>query len=249
MDPLTIASFGLGAAKSVMGLFDNSAAQQAHAQNVARVNAINAQNRRIQLSNLGIRAKALNRQARVPAQLQAIQTARLQQAAANQRNVDRLVDQSLMENQSDAVKMFRGMTGPRSGRMNLDSSSLASLGRQNALRRNKLMRSQDDLITSGYLDEFNAQNMRSKVKASVASRPIYQQYTTSYTPVRAPQQNKFAEFALGLGGAALNAYGIERSLQAPNVGGFSNNNTTALGINPQIMSRRLDVPYSSSTIT
>ena len=247
MDPLTIASFGLGAAKSIMGLFDNSANDQAHAQNVARVNAINAQNQRIHFSNLGIRAKALNRQAQVPAQLQAIQTARLQQAAARQLQTDRLVDDSLMANQRDAVKMFRSMTGPGSGRMNLDSSSLAALGRQNALRRNQLMRSQDDLITSGYLDEFNAQNMRSRVKASVASRPIYQQYTTSYTPVRAPQRNRFAEFALGLGGAALNAYGLERELQAPNIGGLPNNNTAALGINPQVMSRRLDVPYSSST--
>ncbi len=201
-----------------MGLFDNSAAQQAHAQNVARVNAIDAQNRQIHLSNLGIRARALNKQARLPAQLQAIQTARLQQSAARQRELDRLVDESLMRNESDAVKIFRGMTGSGSGRMNLDSSALAELGRANAYRRNKLMRSREDLITSGYLDRFFAQNMRSQVKASVAAQPIYQPYIEGYTPSKVPQQNKFLNFALGIGSSALNAAVLEKSLQPPEIG-------------------------------
>jgi len=218
MDPLTIASFGLGAAKSIFGLFDNSAAQQAHAQNVARVNAINAQNQKTHFSNLSIRARSLAKRARVPGQLRNIEDARIQQASGRQLDLDRLVDDSLMRNESDTVRMFQSLKGSRSGRMNLDSSTLADLGRANAYRRNKLMRSQDDMVTSGYLDRFAAQNMRGRLLASAGQQPIYQPYIESYTPTRAPQQNKFLDFALGMGGAAINSMTLDRELQPPPMG-------------------------------
>tara|TARA_B100000902_G_scaffold286676_1_gene272771 strand:- start:695 stop:1537 length:843 start_codon:yes stop_codon:yes gene_type:complete len=218
MDPLTIASFGLGAAKSIFGLFDNSAAQQAHAQNVARVNAINAQNQKTHFSNLSIRARSLAKRARVPGQLRNIEDARIQQASGRQLDLDRLVDDSLMRNESDTVRMFQSLKGSRSGRMNLDSSTLADLGRANAYRRNKLMRSQDDMVTSGYLDRFAAQNMRGRLLASAGQQPIYQPYIESYTPTQMPQQNKFLDFALGMGGSAINAMTLNKELQLPPMG-------------------------------
>ena len=102
--------------------------------------------------------------------------------------------------------------------MNLDSSTLADLGRANAYRRNKLMRSQDDMVTSGYLDRFAAQNMRGRLLASAGQQPIYQPYIENYTPTRAPQQNKFLDFALGMGGSAINAMTLDRELQPPPMG-------------------------------
>jgi hypothetical protein len=240
MDPLSIASFGLGAAKSIFGLFDNSAAKQAHAQNVARVRAIDRANERTHFKNLAIRAKSLRQRANVPSRLQAIRTSQDQLRASRRLQMDRLVSDSLMDNQKDAIKMFQGMTGSRSGQMNLDSARLADLGRNNALRRNMLMRSRDDLITSGYLDNFTAQNMRSKVKASAAVNPIYQQYIKDYTPVQAPYTNKFAEFALGMGGAAFDAFRLNRELQPPPIGGLPNSNRSLLGIK--------DVPVPDFTI-
>jgi len=233
MDPLSIASFGLGAAKSIFGLFDNSAAQQAHAQNVARVNAINAQNQKTHFNNLSIRARTLAQRSRVPGQLKNIENARIQQAASRQRDLSRLVDDSLMRNQSETIRMFQSLQGSRNGRMNLDSSALAELGRANAFRRNKLMRSKDDMISSGYLDRFAAQNMRGRLLASADQQPIYQPYIQSYSPVKAPQQNKFLDFALGMGGAALNAFQLDRELQPPEIGKVNPTNFGTMGSGAQ----------------
>ena len=230
LEPLSWATLGFGAVKSVAGLFDNSAQKAAHAANVARVNSINRANQRIHFNNLSIRAKSLRVRANVSAQLQAIRTSQDQLKANRQLQMDRLVSDSLMDNQKDAIQMFRGMTGSRSGRMNLDYASLAELGRTNAMRRNALMRSRDDLITSGYLDRFTAQNQASKVKASAAVNPVYQQYIQDYTPAVAPPQNKLFDLVTGLGETALNVVNTQNALKPPMIGGTPNTNRSLLGI-------------------
>tara|TARA_R100000084_G_scaffold84750_1_gene39955 strand:- start:832 stop:1614 length:783 start_codon:yes stop_codon:yes gene_type:complete len=218
MDPLAIASLGIGVAKSFAGLFDNSAAQQKHAQDKARVAAIDAQNQKTHFNNLSIRARVLNKRARLSGQFSNIRDAQMRLSAERQLKLDRLVDESLMRNESDSIRMFRSLTGSESGRMNLDSSTLAELGRANAYRRNKLMRSEDDMITSGYLDRFAAQNMRGRLTASAGQQPIYQPYIENYTPTVLPQQNKLLDFALGLGGSTLNALSLNKQLQPPEIG-------------------------------
>ena len=243
LEPLSWATLGLGAVKSVAGLFDNSGKKAAHAANVARVNSINRANQRTHFNNLSIRAKSLRQRANVPARLQAIRTSQDQLKANRQLQMDRLVSDSLMENQRDAIQMFRGMTGSRSGQMNLDSARLAELGRTNAMRRNALMRSRDDLITSGYLDRFTAQNQASRVKASAAVDPIYQQYIQDYTPAVAPPQNKLFDLVTGLGETALNVVNTQNALKPPMIGGVPGGNRSQLGINTGITSNTVIPPF------
>jgi hypothetical protein len=93
------------------------------------------------------------------------------------------------------------------------------------------MRSRDDLITSGYLDSFTAQNQASRVKASAAVNPVYQQYIQDYTPAVAPPQNKLFDLVTSLGETALNVVNAERELKPPPIGGLPNSNRSLLGIN------------------
>ena len=217
MEPLAIAQLGLGVLKSATGLFDNTAQQNADQANKARVAAIDRQNQKTHFNNLGIRAAALRNRTRALEQVSNIKTAGYQKRAAEQLALDRAVSDSLAENQADAVKMFRGLTGSRTGRVNLDASSLAEMGRAGALRRNALMRGKDNLITSGYLDKFQQQNSISQTLGSAAVQPIYQQYIEDYTPTVAADDtaSKFMNFALGSAGAYVNALKINRDLKPP----------------------------------
>lgn len=217
MEPLAIASLGLGVLKSATGLFDNTAQQAAHQANKARVAAIDRQNQLTHFNNLGIRAASLRNRTRALEQVDNIKTAALQKRASDQLTFDRAVGDSLAENQSDAIKMFRSMTGNRAGRVNLDASSLAEMGRAGALRRNTLMRGRDNLITSGYLDRFQQQNAISQNVASAAVPPQYQQYTQGYTPTVAPDDSasKWMNFALGSAGSYVDALKINRDLTPP----------------------------------
>jgi hypothetical protein len=104
--------------------------------------------------------------------------------------------------------------------MNLDSSLLAEMGRAGSDRRNKLMRSQDDLLTSGYMDNFQAQNQRSQVKNSISTQPIYQQYTQNYSPVKSGSNmtNKLLGLAGDLGTTAMDSLKMHNSLKPPEIG-------------------------------
>jgi hypothetical protein len=217
MEPLAIASLGLGVLQSATGLFDNSAQQNADAANKARVAEIDRQNQQTHFKNLGIRAASLRNRTRALEQVDNINTAAAQKRAAEQLTLDRAVSDSLVENQADAVKMFRGMTGNRTGRVNLDASSLAEIGRAGALRRNALMRGRDNLVTSGYLDRFQQQNAISQSLATAAVPTIYQQYIQDYTPTVAANDtaSKLMNFGLGAAGSYINALKINRELKPP----------------------------------
>lgn len=211
---------GMGLFKAGMNLFDNSASDQDYQQNKARVGAINRQNQATQFSNLSIRARALNNQSTAKEQIYNIDNAAMQRKASRNLAFNRATQDSLQANQNDVIKLFRSMSGPRSGQMNLDSSLLAEMGRAGAARRNKLMRSQDDLITSGYMDNFQAQNQRAQVKNSVRSQPIYQQYIQGYTPVKSSSSmtNKLLGLAGDLGTTAMDSLKMHNSLKPPETG-------------------------------
>jgi len=218
MDPLTIGTIGMGLFKAGSNFFgDDGAAQRAHQQNKARVAQIDRQNQKTHFSNLKIRGRALNKQATLDESLYNYDTASLQRKASREKNYNRATQDAFAQNQDDVVRLFRSMTGSRAGRMNLDSAALAEAGRASALRRNKLMRSKDDLITSGYLDEFQTQNQRAQAKASVNQPTKYQQYITGYTPVKAGTNmtNKLLGLAGDLGSTALSGLKMHNSLKPP----------------------------------
>jgi hypothetical protein len=220
MDPLTIGTMGMGLFKAGMNLFDNSAANAAHEQNKARVGQINRANQATHFNNLSIRARALNKQSTAKEQIYNIDNAAMQRKASRNLAFNRATQDSLQANQSDVIKLFRSMSGPRSGQMNLDSSLLAEMGRAGSDRRNKLMRSQDDLLTSGYMDNFQAQNQRSQVKNSISTQPIYQQYTQNYSPVKSGSNmtNKLLGLAGDLGTTAMDSLKMHNSLKPPEIG-------------------------------
>ena len=217
MDPLSIASIGLGVAQAGMGLFDNSAAKEAHAQNKARAKALERQNDRTHFENLKIGAQARREQALTNQRLADVALQRDVRNMKRQRDYDDNMRNALVENQSDAIKMFRSMRGNQGGRMNLDSSGLSKYQRASAIRRNQLMRSADDQMTSGYLARLDDQRKRNQIKARVAGETVYTPYQTDYEAVKAPDQtmNKLMNFAIGAGQAVVGGMALDKQLNPP----------------------------------
>lgn len=220
LDPLTIGTIGMGLFKAGTNFFDNSANEAAHEQNKARVAQIDQKNQLTHFNNLSIRSRALNRQANLNEQLYNIDTAQSQRLANRRLDFDRATQDSLLENQDDLVNLYRSMSGPSAGKMNIDSSMLAQIGRASAFRRNRLMRSKDNLITSGYLDQFQSQNQRGQAIASANQPTIYQQYIQDYTPVKSGSSmtNKLLGLAGDLGSTAMDSLKMHNSLKPPETG-------------------------------
>ena len=217
MDPLSIASIGLGVVQAGMGLFDNSAAKKAHAENKARAKALERQNDRTHYENLKIGAQARREQALTNQRLADVALKRDVRNLERQRSIDENVRNALVENEADAVKMFRSLQGNQGGRMNLDRSRLSEFQRASAIRRNRLMRSADDQMTSGYLARLDDQRLRNQIKARVAGDTIYTPYQTDYEAVKAPDQtfNKLMNFAVGAGQAVVGGLALDKTLNPP----------------------------------
>lgn len=223
MDPLTLGIIGgvSQALPAIAGFFDDSEAKAVQARNQARVDQINRQNDAIHFDNLAIRARYGAQKNNVLQNIDAIKTADMASRAAGQTRLDNAYKESLAANQADYIKMVRGMTGNRSGRVNLDRSSLAELGRARSARAAALMRGGDALITQNANQTMRTQSDIANQMASVAMLPQYKQYIQDYTP-ETYTRNTLAD-SLKLGGSLLGAYtygsGIYNKLTPPKVTG------------------------------
>ena len=229
-DPITlgIMSGASTALPSLFSFFDNSAGRAKYEQDKARVRGIDRANKAKQFDNLSIRARKLSQQNEVKENIDNIELADSNILASKQLKLDRAEQNSLAANEKDMVEMFQRMSGGRSGRMNMDGSLLAQLGRASSQRRSALMRGRDDFTTSGYQLRQRSQNSIAQQLAKVSTPVQYKQYQTSYTPQN--YSKNMLQASLGLAGGVL--------------GGITGGYDTYKGQLPDLPKSTLPDPYA-----
>ena len=173
-----------GVASTLGGFFDNSAAQQAHAQNKQRVAQINAENQKRLFGQLQVNSRFENQKARVQANLDNIEVSGMQARARSQRAIDDTVDQFMLDNQEKYVQMAQRLSGNRA----VDRSMAAMRGRNLAGGMSQIRNAQDKMMTGNMQLARTMQEARAKELSTVATAPIQTKYIDSYTPAEAPKK-------------------------------------------------------------
>jgi len=208
---LAAASLGLSAFSSLTGAIGGfmDAGKAEYEANKKRVAQIDAANQEKHFENLTIRSRFQNRSSQLAGNLDNIRTATGQARADAQQRISKSADEALVSNRDSFIKMMRSRTGSQSNRMNVgDRTARANMGRAvsaNTAKNNALF---DSLLSKEYVTNRAAQNAAEKEKAGVGSKPVYQMYQMSYTPLK--QSAGFGDYlklAGGLAGAASQGLG------------------------------------------
>jgi|TARA_Y100000289_G_scaffold33954_1_gene33549 hypothetical protein len=210
MDPVTIlaGATAVGKAASLFGNFFGGPGydQQKYNDDVARVARIDAKNQQIKGNDLKIFADYKIRGLKATEQLQNIGLEEDIIRGQARRNLDRATDDTLLANQNSFIKTSRRLTGPSSGRMNLDTSTLSQYGRGIASNLMKVSRGEDDFITQQSLTGLRAQNARARALAAIGAAPRNTPFITKYQPQDYSQGNRLAD-TLKLGSGLIGAAG------------------------------------------
>ena len=193
-----------GVASTLGGFFNNSAAQQAHAQNVQRVAQINAENQKRLFGQLQVNSRFENQKARVQANLDNIEVSGMQARARSQQKIDDVVDEFMLNNQDKYVQMAQKLSGNRA----VDRSMSAMRGRNLAGGMSQIRNAQDKMMTGNMQLARTMQEARAKELSTVATAPIQTKYIESYTPARAPGKGfmDYLNLASGLAGSVVGGF-------------------------------------------
>lgn len=223
--PLAAVGAGLsafsGVSSALGGFFDNSKNDAIHAENKRRVAEIDAANQQRYYENLSIGARFKNKKARTQANLFNIDTAASEARAASQQEIDRQLDEFMLSNEDNYVKIMRRQRGSGDGRMNVgDRASRARLGRRQSAQKAAQEQMYNQLLSKDYIRNRSIQNAKAQELSKVASAPIYQQYQTDYTPqaYKSKGVGDYLKLAGGLAGAAVSGMGMFDKLKINNPG-------------------------------
>ena len=233
---------GVGSAASVLGgFFDNSAAQQAHAQNKQRVAQINQENQRRLFEQLQVNARFTNQKARVSANLDNIDVSAMQARARSQQRIDEALDQFMFNNQDRYVQMAQKLSGNKVR----DRSARAMLGRKTAQGLSGIRAAQDKMMTSNAQLARTVQEARMKELSTVATAPTQTNYIESYTPQLAPQKGfmDYLNLAAGIGSSIVSGFETYDQFKpkSPYAGG-GNNSLRITPFNPSTFELGMNNP-------
>ena len=220
--PFAAIGAGLSAVSSFFGSSENDAI---HAENKRRVAEIDAANQQRHYENLSIGARFKNKKARTQANLFNIDTAASEARAASQQEIDRQLDEFMLSNEDNYIKMMQRQRGSGSGRTNVsDRASRAMLGRRQSAQKAAQEKMYNQLLSKDYIRNRNIQNAKAQELFKVASSPIYQQYQTSYTPLKYKSKGigDYLQLAGGLAGAASSGIDFFDSLKIGDPGKVNN---------------------------